>query len=86
MGESALLVSSLSRQESNAITGIPGLSEIAGVPEHDQQQQQPERSRTGDRDHAAYRAGGAPGGAGEDDHAAQGAVTGVSLFGLWDRR
>ena len=30
VGESALLVSSLSRQESNAITGIPGLSEIPG--------------------------------------------------------
>ena len=70
VGESALLVSSLSRQESNAITGIPGLSEIAGVPEHDEQQQQPGRSRTGDRDHAAHRAGGAPGGAGKDDHAA----------------
>ncbi|MGD0367087.1 MAG: hypothetical protein ABSA94_06505 [Acidobacteriaceae bacterium] len=30
VGESALLMSSLSRQESNAITGIPGLSEIPG--------------------------------------------------------
>ena len=30
IGESALLVSSLSRQESNAVTGIPGLSEIPG--------------------------------------------------------
>ncbi|HUB20682.1 MAG TPA: hypothetical protein VL990_18735 [Acidobacteriaceae bacterium] len=29
-GESAILVSSLSRQESDAITGIPGLSEIPG--------------------------------------------------------
>ena len=30
VGESALVVSSLTRQESNAITGIPGLSEIPG--------------------------------------------------------
>jgi general secretion pathway protein D len=30
VGESALLVSSLSRQESNAVTGIPGLSELPG--------------------------------------------------------
>jgi len=30
IGESALLVSSLSRQESNAITGLPGVSEIPG--------------------------------------------------------
>jgi len=30
IGESALLVSSLSRQESNAVTGFPGLSEIPG--------------------------------------------------------
>jgi len=30
IGESALLISSISRQESNAITGIPGLSEIPG--------------------------------------------------------
>ncbi len=30
MGESALLVSSVTRQESNAITGIPGLSELPG--------------------------------------------------------
>ncbi len=30
IGESALLVSSISRQESNAITGIPGLSELPG--------------------------------------------------------
>ncbi|MGB9032248.1 MAG: hypothetical protein WCC27_19140, partial [Acidobacteriaceae bacterium] len=30
VGESALVLSSLSRQESNAITGIPGLSEIPG--------------------------------------------------------
>ena len=30
VGESALLVSSVTRQESNAITGIPGLSELPG--------------------------------------------------------
>jgi type II secretory pathway component GspD/PulD (secretin) len=30
LGESALLVSSITRQESNAITGIPGLSELPG--------------------------------------------------------
>jgi type II secretory pathway component GspD/PulD (secretin) len=30
VGESALLVSAVSRQESNAITGVPGLSEIPG--------------------------------------------------------
>jgi Flp pilus assembly secretin CpaC len=30
IGESALLMSSLSRQESNAITGLPGISEIPG--------------------------------------------------------
>jgi type II secretory pathway component GspD/PulD (secretin) len=30
VGESAVLVSSLSRQESNALTGIPGLSDIPG--------------------------------------------------------
>jgi type II secretory pathway component GspD/PulD (secretin) len=30
MGESALLISSVTRQESNAITGIPGLSELPG--------------------------------------------------------
>lgn len=30
VGESAVLVSSLTRQESNAVTGIPGLSEIPG--------------------------------------------------------
>jgi Flp pilus assembly secretin CpaC len=32
-GETAVLVSSLSRQESDAITGIPGLSEIPGFQE-----------------------------------------------------
>jgi len=30
VGQTAVLVTSLSRQESNAITGIPGLSEIPG--------------------------------------------------------